>query len=675
MKNLNEYGPARDKVDAPSYAARGEDGRLHGDGIEYEVADKKVTASMSGYQSQKYTKLAKKVQEAKRLSDELAILKEEIKSDTREHVADLFAAEDATRTRVIETVSFTMKLNANPKPTESYKYAEIVKALEEELTPELLTVLETLKKKFKTVTQKEASLSVELKEGLWDSIVSGFKKLYSAIMSWAKSYDKKLNELKKQAATLVFESEEMENGDGSNIETEGLPFPVGTMVYGGTKSGTLIGWAPNKEYVFVKDGLKTATIHVDSLTDEKPSFFQKAASWVMGEGIDGASSFQVGPDSYSVKKRVMGQSLESGMDLIVYDGTRTIPYSIIDFLDEKTGRRYSSVKGMMAANNVKSLSALGEVTTAYINVTDLEDKTSGEWFYLHNGRWVIGSGASPLSFTELGARINESGSPKLVGKGKKFETKRELVTESIKADIYIVAVPHVSDVGEDTQVVMVRGFSLDGSTDCIACSAREALSGIESDLNSLPSDKVLTLVSVDDQTGEPQASIWYEDGAWRDANGEVKIYQVGEVESNGIPDTNYGDFTLVSKWALPSGKQVQVVKDLDQQAFIVDDKGFSHHSESPMSVVDLENLITKRGGTPIPMDKLSESIATVIREFVVDPSDSFPIPATLDDEELEVHLKRWAIDKRYVDDSTEEGIAYSAFGKELEDEAKERGIA
>jgi len=167
--------------------------------IAYQDSDKgdKVVALLQSYNSQVYTKLAQKIQRMTQLEAEVKQLKEEVKQAARENVADLFDAEDIVRTRVVETISFVFVLSKDPKETVTPKYKEILSELEAHLTPELIKVLEELKKQMVTVTQKQPSLSVSpISEGIVGNI---FAKLKNLVMGWAQRYDQKLDQLKMQA--------------------------------------------------------------------------------------------------------------------------------------------------------------------------------------------------------------------------------------------------------------------------------------------------------------------------------------------------------------------------------------------------------------------------------------------------------------------------------------------
>lgn len=170
----------------------------------------KVIANLKSYDSQRYTKLGRNMMRIKELSDEMEKLKEEVKADTKGAIADLFHAEDACRTRVVETVGFTFHLTKDPDPTTTVQYAKVLEALEAHLTPELITVMEALKSQFSNTVQKSAALkatdkaaesigeAIELSEGLLDSLKAMAHKLLSKVTNWGKSYDVKLDKLKAQ---------------------------------------------------------------------------------------------------------------------------------------------------------------------------------------------------------------------------------------------------------------------------------------------------------------------------------------------------------------------------------------------------------------------------------------------------------------------------------------------
>lgn len=187
--------------------SRDDSGRVVSPDIQYIATPDKVVAQLKSYDSQSYTKLAQKIERIAALEAEMKILKDDVKQLGRDKVADLFSAEDTVRTRVVETCSFIFTLTKNPKATESYSYAKILGELEGSLTPELISVLTSLKEKYKSVTQKEPALSIKpvqteesLNEGFWDTMKEKFAKFANAVRNWAGKFDSKLAALKAQAA-------------------------------------------------------------------------------------------------------------------------------------------------------------------------------------------------------------------------------------------------------------------------------------------------------------------------------------------------------------------------------------------------------------------------------------------------------------------------------------------
>lgn len=222
---LNELDltPSDPKI-ATGTLARDTHGRAMHPGITMEPSKGKVTAKLSSYNSQSYTKLAQKVLRAKELAAEVKQLEEEIKQETREDIADLFSATDIVYTRVVETVSFVMTLSKNPEASTTYKYAEILKELTEELTPELISKLEVIKKKYQGTSQRSPSLSITAKEGVNEGIFSKFRDFFArfldAIRSWGQSYDARLGQLKAMAAGAGL-TESDEGGDDVYPDGEG----------------------------------------------------------------------------------------------------------------------------------------------------------------------------------------------------------------------------------------------------------------------------------------------------------------------------------------------------------------------------------------------------------------------------------------------------------------------
>jgi len=159
----------------------------------------KVVAQLNSYKSGVYTKLAMKLTRLDAIKEEAKQLTAEIKQASRENVADLFDAEDAASTRVVDTLQFIFTMTKDPKATEAPQYKKILEALESQFTPELTEVYTRLKSEMVTVTQKAPALKVAKKEeSVQEGIGSIFSKIKNAVMNWGQRYDAKLDKLKAQ---------------------------------------------------------------------------------------------------------------------------------------------------------------------------------------------------------------------------------------------------------------------------------------------------------------------------------------------------------------------------------------------------------------------------------------------------------------------------------------------
>lgn len=164
-------------------------------GIEYEENDKEVIALLVSHDSQVYTKLAQKVEKIAQLKEEISALEEEVKQSAREDVAGIFDAADAVKTRIVKTKSLIVQISKDPEPTKSPKYKDILAVLETKMTPELIAVLEQLKKTMVTITQKAAGLKVKsLDEGAEAQLADRLNQL---VQQWGQRYDQQLEQLEQ----------------------------------------------------------------------------------------------------------------------------------------------------------------------------------------------------------------------------------------------------------------------------------------------------------------------------------------------------------------------------------------------------------------------------------------------------------------------------------------------
>ena len=115
-------------------------------------------------------------------------------------------------------------------------------------------------------------------------------------------------------------------------------------------------------------------------------------------------------------KAVRGNALRRGMLVSARYNRFNQGEDFIEILgvsgDEKKygegGIKYNSVKECLQANGVRSLKELEEKDRHneygyhhYLFAKDIIDGDSGPWYYLSEGRWCRGTGAEPLSFTEI----------------------------------------------------------------------------------------------------------------------------------------------------------------------------------------------------------------------------------------------------------------------------------
>ncbi|VVC05571.1 Uncharacterised protein [uncultured archaeon] len=169
----------------------------------------KIIAHLKGNTSGKYSRLAQNLVKMRQLQEDIAQIKKDIDLDARQTIADVFNAEDEIYTRVVDTISFIVKITAKPKPAVTYEYSKILAILEKELTPELLKRLYELKDIYSKETQKASTLSYEPKikealeqDGIFSKLASIFKHYLDLVLRWGKVYDEKLSTLEQDAIEL-----------------------------------------------------------------------------------------------------------------------------------------------------------------------------------------------------------------------------------------------------------------------------------------------------------------------------------------------------------------------------------------------------------------------------------------------------------------------------------------
>lgn len=130
----------------------------------------------------------------------------------KDDAIQLFAAQDEVLTRVVEVAEFTLTLKKQivPEDKVNVEYEAVVKELQEAM-PELEEKLKELIAKYTVITKgskpEKPAMTIGVTEGLIGDAAKAFKKMATdflrAMKLWGKSFDKKLNALKKRAAKLA----------------------------------------------------------------------------------------------------------------------------------------------------------------------------------------------------------------------------------------------------------------------------------------------------------------------------------------------------------------------------------------------------------------------------------------------------------------------------------------
>lgn len=174
----------------------------------------RVITELSGSESGVLTKIATRYDRLEKAMKLMAEKRVELNEQLKEHVTDLFNAEDIVLTRVVETASFTMTLSKRVTAEEQDRKVVIdYKAIAEDLANlipvELQAKIEEITKMYTVVSlaaEKSPALRVKsnkveesLNEGVLDMIKGLAEKVLNwtkKVASWAVGYDKKLALLK-----------------------------------------------------------------------------------------------------------------------------------------------------------------------------------------------------------------------------------------------------------------------------------------------------------------------------------------------------------------------------------------------------------------------------------------------------------------------------------------------
>lgn len=119
--------------------------------------------------------------------------------------------------------------------------------------------------------------------------------------------------------------------------------------------------------------------------------------------------------AFTFDEKIQHTKLKKGMVVISsYKKYDVALYEILGFTDQAGNDKvvYDSVEDMLHKYGVSSLKALEEKQNNkikfYIVVKDLDDIDEGIFFYLYDGKWVIGSSADPATFNLVEEQVKES---------------------------------------------------------------------------------------------------------------------------------------------------------------------------------------------------------------------------------------------------------------------------
>ena len=193
--------------------------RQEKDGISYEIAGptkkataagefSKITATLSGPESAKFTRLAKKYKILDMIAKRAAERRDKLNEETREKVQGLFDVEDAVLTRYVETVSLSITLakatEASTAETRTVDIDGLLAELYETVDEKLIPVIKELEEKYtkigtKTTKASPGALRVKIKEDLsLDGIESYAEQFKSTIMPILDQVSKELSQIESQ---------------------------------------------------------------------------------------------------------------------------------------------------------------------------------------------------------------------------------------------------------------------------------------------------------------------------------------------------------------------------------------------------------------------------------------------------------------------------------------------
>lgn len=177
---------------------------LLNEAIEIERKAKEVVSTATGKDSEYFTKIAKRLLEIEAAERKLTDMKNEVKGQLREDVAKIFdKAEDALKTRKIETLSVFITLSKNPEPRQVVQWKEVVVELMS-LFEDLHEQIESIIQKYTKYVETDPSVRVSIKdpdlfkESAIGDIGSKISEFWKKFRNWLNRFDKKLISIKKK---------------------------------------------------------------------------------------------------------------------------------------------------------------------------------------------------------------------------------------------------------------------------------------------------------------------------------------------------------------------------------------------------------------------------------------------------------------------------------------------
>lgn len=177
--------------------------------LEIERKAKEVVAYATGKDSEYFTKIAKKLVEIEAAEKRLTEAKNEVKAQLREDVARIFdKAEDALKTRKIETLSAFISISKVPEPRKTVQWKEVVVEIMK-LFDNLQAQIEEIIEKYTRYVEVEPSVRVTVtnpdlfKENYVDTLPDKIKNFYFKFKKWIRNFDSKLLSVKKKIRRLL----------------------------------------------------------------------------------------------------------------------------------------------------------------------------------------------------------------------------------------------------------------------------------------------------------------------------------------------------------------------------------------------------------------------------------------------------------------------------------------